>query len=273
MHRHAHGHAPSRTAADYATLAAGAAVALVGLRRRDGFGAALAALGGGVVAVTWRATPAHFRHSRDAVIPAREGVRVDETIVVDRPVALVYRFWRRLENLPTFMRHLVSVRQTGELTSHWVARGPAGTRMAWDAEIINEVENELLAWTSLPGADVENAGSVHFTSANNGTLTVVHVELKYNPPAGTLGAAVARLFGEDPARQIAQDLRDFKRIAEEPDFSPEEIEVLKRYARPASPAERSPRLIRHSNEIIDETSEESFPASDVPSWGPRRGTH
>lgn len=274
LHHHAHGQSPRRTATDYATLAAGGAVTLIGLARRDWMGAALSALGGSIVYGALRKPLSHFRHSRDAVIPASEGVRVDETIVVDRPVALVYRFWRRLENLPTFMRHLVSVRQTGEKTSHWVARGPAGMRVEWDAEIINEFDNEIIAWKSLPDADVENAGSVHFTPANNGAVTVVRVELKYNPPAGTLGTVVAKLFREDPTHQIKQDLHAFKKIIEEPDFSPAELDVLQRYSRRSNetmPLTPNKQRIKKSDEVVQEAGEESFPASDAPSWGPRKG--
>jgi uncharacterized membrane protein len=142
-----------------------------------------------------------------------EGVRVDERIVLNSPRSEVYRFWRNLENLPRFMDHLESVTVLDEEQSHWVAKGPAGTRVEWDAVIHNEIPNELIAWRSLEGSEVNNAGSVHFSPTENGD-TEVRVVLRYDPPAGRMGAAVAWLFGEEPSRQVAEDLRRLKQVVE-----------------------------------------------------------
>ena len=142
-----------------------------------------------------------------------EGVRVDERIVINRPRSEVYGFWRNLENLPRFMDHLESVTVIDGDRSHWVAKGPAGTRVEWDAVIHNEIPNQLIAWRSLEGSEVDNAGSVHFSPTDNGD-TEVRVVLRYDPPAGRLGAAVARLFGEEPSRQVADDLRRLKQVVE-----------------------------------------------------------
>jgi uncharacterized membrane protein len=95
-----------------------------------------------------------------------------------------------------------------------VAKAPAGSRVEWDAEIYNEKENELIAWRSLEGADVNSAGSVHFTAAPGGRGTEVRVVLKYDPPGGIVGATIARLFGEEPSQQIDEDLRRFKQVME-----------------------------------------------------------
>jgi uncharacterized membrane protein len=142
-----------------------------------------------------------------------QGVRVNECIVLNRPRGEVYRFWRNLENLPRFMDHLEAVTVLDERRSHWTAKGPAGSRVEWDAEIHNEIPNEMIAWRSLEGSEVSNAGSVHFMPTENGD-TEVRVVLRYDPPAGKLGAAVARLFGEDPSRQVADDLRRLKQVVE-----------------------------------------------------------
>ena len=145
-----------------------------------------------------------------------DGVRVDERIVLNRPRSEVYRFWRNLENLPRFMDHLESVTLLDEDLSHWVAKGPAGTRVEWDAVIHNEIPNELIAWRSLEGSEVDNAGSVHFSPTENGD-TEVRVVLRYDPPAGRMGAAVAWLFGEEPSLQVAEDLRRLKQVVEAAD--------------------------------------------------------
>ena len=142
-----------------------------------------------------------------------EGIKVERSVVVNRPVQEVYQFWRNFENLPRFMDHLESVTVLDENRSHWVAKAPAGARVEWDATIHNEIENELIAWRSLPKADINNAGSVHFTRRGDGG-TEVRVVLSYEPPAGKLGAAVAKLLGEEPSTQVDDDLRRFKQVME-----------------------------------------------------------
>ena len=146
-------------------------------------------------------------------VPAERGIKVEESVVINnrRPHEL-YNYWRNFQNLPRFMNHLESVTVTGEGRSHWVAKAPAGTSVEWDAEVYNEKQGELIAWRSLEGADVDNAGSVHFTPAGDGTE--VRVVLKYDPPGGAIGAAVAKLFGEEPAQQIREDLGRFKQLME-----------------------------------------------------------
>ena len=147
----------------------------------------------------------------EAVIPAREGVKVEQSVTVDRPAAEVYRCWRDLSRLPQFMGHLKEVRETAGGKSHWVATGPLGMSVEWDAEVIEDRPNEVISWRSLPGSDVDTAGSVHFRSAPTGRGTEVRVALEYDPPAGKVGAAVARLLGESPEQQIAADLCDSSR--------------------------------------------------------------
>ncbi len=122
--------------------------------------------------------------------------------------------WRDFENLPRFMEHLVSVRTESRLRSHWMAKAPAGTTVEWDAEIVNQIPGELIAWKSLAGAEVSNAGSVHFTDAPGERGTIVRVVLDAEPPAGKLGFVLAKLFGEDPDRQVREDLRKLKQLME-----------------------------------------------------------
>jgi uncharacterized membrane protein len=152
------------------------------------------------------------RVSPVASVDRGQGIKVDHSVSVNRPADEVYRFWRNLENLPRFMDHLEAVVVIDEDRSHWIAKGPAGTKVEWDAEIHNEIPDVLLAWRSLPGSDVNNAGSVHFTPA--GEATDVRVVLSYDPPAGKVGAAVAKLLGEEPSQQVQDDLRRFKQVME-----------------------------------------------------------
>jgi len=142
-----------------------------------------------------------------------EGTKVEQAIVIGRPRDDLFRFWRQLDNLPRFMDHLESVTVLDESRSHWVAKGPLGARVEWDAEIVHEIPDEILAWRSLPGSDVDQAGQVQFTPAHGGG-TEVRVVLRYAAPVGKAGATVAHLLGDDPARQIADDLRRFKQVTE-----------------------------------------------------------
>ena len=143
----------------------------------------------------------------------RRGIHVEEAVLINKPVAEVYRFWRNFENLPRFMKHLDSVAEREAGISHWVACGPAGTKVEWDARIVNEIDNKVIGWQSLAGSTISTAGSVNFDESFDGG-TRVTVRLQYNPPAGRLGAAVARLFGEEPSMQIREDLHRFKELVE-----------------------------------------------------------
>jgi len=142
------------------------------------------------------------------------GVNVEESVTINRPVELLYRFWRNLENLPQFMHHLESVERVTDTLSRWRAKGPAGTIVEWTAEIINEVPNKVIGWRSTEGSEVVSAGSVNFDDAGPGRGTRVRVRLQYSAPGGKVGAAVARLMGRDPATEIREDLRQFKQMLE-----------------------------------------------------------
>lgn len=214
----------------WGSVAAGAALALYGLTRRRGGGVAMAALGG----VLFQRGATGFCHVYDALglntagtgqdtrkaLGGRGGTHVDETIVINRPVGELYRFWRSLENLPRFMHHLESVERVTDTLSRWRARGPAGTTVEWNAEIINEVPDKVIGWRSIEGSDVVSAGSVNFDATRGGTR--LRVRLQYSPPGGKAGAAVARLMGSDAATEIRDDLRRLKQMLEAGELSANE---------------------------------------------------
>ena len=147
-------------------------------------------------------------------IPYRQGIRIDDSVAIDRPAEELYTYWRQLENLPRFMRHLVSVTPLDEMRSRWVAKAPAGREVEWEAEIINDIPNERIGWRSLPGSEVDSAGSVQFKRLAGDRGTIVSVELQYIPPGGIIAALAAKLSGEEPHRQVREDLRRFKQIME-----------------------------------------------------------
>jgi uncharacterized membrane protein len=166
---------------------------------------------------------------RSSATAAGGATRVAQAVTINRSPEELFKFWRNFQNLPRFMKHLESVevgratRQTesgvreeikGDIYSHWIAKGPAGMRVEWDAEIIEDRPNEMIAWSSFEGADVDHMGSVRFEPAPSGRGTIVRVRLQYSPPVGVIGASVAKLFGEDPDWQVKDDLRRFKQIME-----------------------------------------------------------
>jgi uncharacterized membrane protein len=206
------------------SVAAGSLLTLLGLRRRSTPGFIVAAIGGGLI---YRGVTGHCQlykalgvnRSQEGASPRdyfERGIHVEQTYTIARSPQDLYGFWRNFENLPRIMTHLEAVRCEDGRRSHWVARAPgiAGGRVEWDAEIINDVPNALIAWRSLAGAEVDNAGSVRFVPAPGNRGTRVKVVIDYIPPAGRAGKWIARLFGEEPQRQIRADLRNFKRMME-----------------------------------------------------------
>jgi uncharacterized membrane protein len=137
-----------------------------------------------------------------------------KTITIQRCPEEIFAFWRELENLPRVMPDLRSVRRTGERRSHWIARGPGGKRIEWEAEITEERPNELISWRSLPGADVDNSGTVSFRRAPGDRGTIVRVEMRYRLPGGSLGAAISRLVLQAPGQKAQLDLYRLKQIME-----------------------------------------------------------
>jgi uncharacterized membrane protein len=204
---------------------------------------AVPAAGFGVSAAALLAAYLLTRGSRERGSPTSAG-RLSpstQTIVVNREPEDVYQFWLRFDQFPRFMHHLqqVSVRKDG--TSHWQAYGPGGQVWEWDAEIVENRPNELITWRSRPGGDVTNEGSVRFERAPGGRGTLVRVNLRYAPPVGMVGAAVATLLGREPGWEVREDLRRFKQVIETGEVVRSDASIH-RSAHPARPDEASFRL-------------------------------
>ena len=206
------------------SLAGGLAATALGLKQQTLGGLALAVAGG---YLAYRGLSgycpaydalgldsAHEGHALTGGHDVRRGVRVRKSFTVNRSPGDCYGFWRKLDNLPTFMTHLKSVEVRDETHSRWEAKAPLGRTVAWDAEIFEDKPDELIAWKSVGDADIDNAGSVRFRPAPGGRGTEVTVTLQYMPPAGRVGAALAWLLGEEPDAQVREDLRHFKQVME-----------------------------------------------------------
>jgi uncharacterized membrane protein len=147
-------------------------------------------------------------------VRAGHGFKYETTLFINRPAEELYELWRDLERLPQIMTHLVSVTRGADWITHWVAEGPFGSTIEWDAETINDSTNELIAWRSIPGSQLDTAGSVHFTPAPGSRGTIVRISLKYDPPGGKAGATLAQWLGSGLEKSIENDLRRFKQVVE-----------------------------------------------------------
>jgi len=194
--------------------------ALIGyaLKSRTPAGIALGLLGAGLLyrgatgqCEAYRALGVNTATTSEDV--ARD-VHIEKSITIGATPAELYSFWRNFENLPRFMEDLESVTQLEGNRSHWAAKGPAGTKVEWDAEIYNEKEGELIAWRSLPEADITNAGSVHFEEAPGGRGTYLKVVLNYNPPGGKAAQLFAKLFASEPGQLVESNLKRLKQLLE-----------------------------------------------------------
>jgi uncharacterized membrane protein len=165
-------------------------------------------------------------------------VHIEKSITINRSPAELYKFWRDFENLPRFMENLESVTKLDDQRSHWVATVPGGKKIEWDAEIYNEKEGELIAWRSLAGSDITNAGSVHFEPAPDGRGTYLKVTLNYNPPGGKAAALFAKLFGQEPGQLVEHNLKRLKQLIETGEIPTTEGQPSGRVQKTASTGER-----------------------------------
>lgn len=157
--------------------------------------------------------PVYGALDQDGTDPS--ALNITETFIVDRPRQEVYSFWRRLENLPRFMKHLASVDEYDRKNSHWRANLPGEIlKLNWNAEITREDENNYIGWQSVEGSMVENAGKVTFHDAINGSGTELTVDISYFPPAGSLGQGIARLLNGLFEKAVREDVTNFKHYIE-----------------------------------------------------------
>ena len=198
----------------------------IGAKRGGAAGLALAGLGG---ALLYRGVTGHCRgyaalgvttvddHPGDAdSIRAQHGVRVEEAVTVEGSPEDLYKFWRNYANMTKFQEQIESVTQIGDdpKKSRWVMKVPLGQTLTWDAELIEDVPGQVIAWRSLEGSDVDTAGSVRFVATPGGRGTVVRINEKFDPPGGKLGVAIASMMGLGPEKLTRENLRRFKMLME-----------------------------------------------------------
>jgi len=197
----------------WASIVGGSAMVLMGLQQRSLRGILTAIAGGGLA---YHGATAD-KSLQDKVVDAtgiNKAIRVEKTVTIDKSAEELYNYWHNFENLPNFMKHVKSVQVLDMRRSHWVANAPLGQTIEWGADIINDQPNQLIAWASEEGAQVDNSGFVRFSPAPSDRGTEVKVVMEYNVPGGMVTAAIAKLFGEEPEQQIGDELRRFKQLME-----------------------------------------------------------
>ena len=161
-----------------------------------------------------RARPGLKNPRAKIAVPGNKGIKVVRATTIRKPAAEIYEFWRDLKNLAQVIKHPVTITTLNENESHWVVSAPAGQKVEWDALVINDEPGKLIAWRSVEGGDVDNAGSVRFEPAPGDEGTEVTVALEYNPPAGKIGAALAKLTRDSASSQVYDALRRLKALLE-----------------------------------------------------------
>ena len=206
------------------SIAAGALLAVAALKARGGTRVALITAGAGL-AVRGLTGYCPINHAIGRTLPSGDtrqalggsaGVNLEESVTIRRTARELYDMWHSADFLPKVFSHIESVRSIGGNRTHWIMRGPVGTRLEWDAETINEIPTQLIAWKSLEGSDVVSAGSVHFTEHVLGGApeTEVTVRMQYAPPAGKVGAVLAWAAGASPSAALREDLNGLKQRLE-----------------------------------------------------------
>jgi uncharacterized membrane protein len=206
------------------SIAAGALLVIAGLKSRGRMRSSLLTSGAGLAfrGVTGYC-PVNSMLGRTCdddtrvALGGSSGVVLEESVSIRRSARELFDMWHSVDFLPRVFSHIESVRSLGGGRTHWVMRGPMGTKLEWDAETINEIPDELIAWKSLEGSDVVSAGSVHFKEHVLGGApeTEVTVRMQYSPPAGKAGAAIAWLAGASPAATLREDLNGLKQRVEQ----------------------------------------------------------
>jgi uncharacterized membrane protein len=197
----------------WASIVGGSAMVLFGLQQRSLRGV-LTAIAGGSLAYHGATADKSLTDKVSDAVGMNQSLKVEKTVTIRKSAEELYNYWHNFENLPTFMKHVKSVTVVDGTRSHWIANAPLGQSVEWDADLIKDEPNHLIAWASAENAEVSNSGFVRFSPAPGDRGTEVKVVLEYDIPGGRVSAAIAKLFGEEPEQQIGDELRRFKQLME-----------------------------------------------------------
>lgn len=195
----------------------GVALTLIGLKKLNTLSGVGLLLGGGFLLSRGLSGYCALTNYLKDNVQAKHAsaMEVEKSFTIESPRSTVYAFWRKLENLPQFMRHLESVSETDDKTSTWTAKLPGNVgKVSWQAEILEDISGERISWNSLPGSTVDNAGEVVFKDANDGSATELHVRMSYRLPGGDIGSLAGKLFSPAVEKMMHDDIESFKRLME-----------------------------------------------------------
>lgn len=194
----------------------GAALAVTGLRNLKSWGGLTMLLSGGFLLVRGLSGYCAITNAVNRSVARKSSaMEARTTFIINKPRSDVYAFWRKLENLPRFMKHLEEVKELDDKRSTWTAKVPGGVgKVSWEAEIVEDISGELISWASMPGSTVDNAGEVRFKDALQGNGTEISACISYRLPGGDLGSLAAKLFNPAVEKMVRDDLRSFKQLME-----------------------------------------------------------
>jgi uncharacterized membrane protein len=212
-----------------ASVLVGTAAAVYGLRQiSKPYGIALALTGAQLVyrgATGYCMVNKAIGRNSNTTIRKTAPMEIQHTLIVNKPKSEVYAFWRNLENLPLFMKHLQKVEEEDSVNSIWRAHVPGhvGT-ISWRAVITEDIPNQSLIWSSKPGSTVDTAGEVHFSDRADNSCEL-RIRMTYRLPAGDIGTLAGKLFSPAVEKMISEDLQRFKTLMESGEFSALQNEV------------------------------------------------
>ena len=202
-----------------ASVLAGAALVTIGLRRRTLGGAVLALAGADLL---YRGATGYCHvlgalgldtANRDGGTAAPAAVEIQRSLTVQQPREEVYRRWRDPQSQTLVWSHFATITNATDQGAHWRVEGPLGRALEWDTQIVEERDGKLIRWRSTSG-DLPNEGTVEFRDAPGELGTEITLRVRFDPPAGRLGEAVARLLDDPPKLVLAKALRRFKSLVE-----------------------------------------------------------
>jgi uncharacterized membrane protein len=201
-----------------------------------------------------------------------DAIQLRKEMRINVPVDQVYQLWSNFENFPRFMENVEAIHNLGGSRSHWVVKGPAGSRVEFNAIETENVPEERIAWETTPDSTVKHRGQVRFKSVGRDS-TQVQIGMTYTPPAGVAGAAVAALFGKDPKSQMDEDLARMKSLLEEGKTTAESRTITREQVMPVTGRGGSPSEVHaeHRQDQSAEMREERKGAGPTGSGGVREG--
>lgn len=194
----------------------GAALTVIGLKNLGSMAGITTALTGGFLLVRGLSGYCAVTNAVKKTTAKRaSAMEITSTFIINKPRTDVYSYWRKLENLPSFMKHLEEVKEIDDNRSKWTAKVPGGVgKVSWEAEILEDISSELISWSSLPGSTVDNAGEVRFKDALGNLGTEITARITYRLPGGDIGSFAAKLFNPAIEKMMREDLRSFKQLME-----------------------------------------------------------